>query len=107
SVVVWQMSIACATWVAVTAVKSAVVAHEPVGVVSLVAASQSLFTPSPTTSSAPGLTSLGDGQFPLATSQQSPLHVVHPSPSTSGVLSMVPSQFSSMLLAQISYCGRT
>src|SRR5687768_4122502 len=59
TVVVWQISIADATSLAVTATKSATVLHAAGATASDVAASQSSLKPLLRTSNAPGLTSVG------------------------------------------------
>src|SRR5688500_11066595 len=73
---VWQLSIAWAPSMSVTATKSATLLHAAVGTVSLEPASQSSSCALSRTSNAPGLTSFGVEQPGPETSQQSPLHAV-------------------------------
>src|SRR5512143_2300523 len=67
--------------------------------------SQSSSTMLPAASNAPGLTSLGSPQPSVVASQQSPPHVVKPSPSASASSSTWPLQLSSMPFPQISPLG--
>ena len=69
--------------------------------------SQSSSTMLPGASNAPALTSAGLAHPSAVESQQSPPHVVKPSPSASTFSSVVPLQLSSMPLPQISPFGTT
>src|SRR5512143_671901 len=69
--------------------------------------SQSSSTMLPGASNAPGLTSFGSPQPSVVASQQSPPHVVKPSPSASASSSTMPLQLSSTLLPQTSPVGTT
>src|SRR5688500_13013123 len=73
AVVVWQMSMAWATCVAVTALKSATDAHAAGATVSELAGSQSSSTPLFSTSNAPGFTRAGVELHGPEASQQSPV----------------------------------
>src|SRR5688572_3658887 len=106
SVVNWQRSIASASWLPVSPVKSARLLQSGGATTSLLAGSQSSSTLLPMNSNAPGLTSGGSEHWNML-SQQSLSQSVQPSPSTSAMSSGAPLQSSSTLLSHSSSVGVT